>query len=216
MATLAGKDAAVFLASGAPVAFTNEATTDAGNHITFTITNAAKRYWQDGAASSYLVEKSVNAGGSWSPVAATLYTLQYVGGKVLMLSALNPGDLIRITSQNGSSGYLTFASVAQADSWSLDVSADIQDVTVFGNAWHAKAATLRDASGKFHDFNDMTAGLFNLVGVRCIFLLYVNSGAGTRWEAYGLIKQYSPKASVDAMIEDDVSFELDGALFFIP
>lgn len=214
MATLAGKDAAIYLASGAPVAFTNEATTDAGDHKTYTITNAAKRYWQDGALTSYLVEKSTNGGGSWST--ATGYTLQYVGGKIVFTVANGPTDLIRISSSNGSSGYLTFASVAQADHWSVDVSADIQDVTVFGNAWHAKAATLKDASGKFHDFNDGTAGLFNLTGVRCIFLLYVNFGAGTRWEAYGIIKQYAPKAGVDAMIEDDVTFELDSQLYFIP
>jgi predicted secreted protein len=114
---------------------------------------------------------------------------------------------------------LTTNSVAEVDTWSLDSSLDIQDITSFGDAWHRKAGTLKDWSGKFSGRLDMTdtngqLAVWNALNGLTTVAIRLYVGATNYFSGTALIKQWSPKSSVDGMVEFDATFEGSGALSF--
>src|SRR5437879_826095 len=107
------------------IALTDEACTDSGDHITYTITNSAKRYLDLNTA--VVVQKSTNGGSTWSTV--TNYTLKHVGGIIIFTIANGNTDLIRIHSGS----YYAYAVLAQGHTAAIAAKVQGLDVTAFNS-----------------------------------------------------------------------------------
>jgi hypothetical protein len=204
MAAIAGYQADLYMASGAGVTFTEEAMTDSGDHTIYTPTTTAHRYWDDTA--TLLIEKSTDDGDNWSTV--TNYTVDYVGGVVTFASANGGTDLIRASGK-----YLAISQVGQAFNWELSPSADILDITTFGDDWKVKRVGLHDATGKASQYY-LDGTFFALLGSRFVMIFYPHFSAGERFEAYAYLKANSIKSAVADAIGEDLDWEVDGKVFY--
>jgi hypothetical protein len=207
MTALAGTSADLYIASGAGVTFTTEAVADTGDHQNYRQTGTpAHRYWDD--TSALTVEISTNGGGSWSTAKPTTYTVQYCGGLITFTTI----DATRTARATGK--YLTISKVGLAHQWEANPSAAIVDVTVFGDAWHEKLVTLKDASAKASHYY-VDAAFLNLLGARFVLVLYINFSVGSRMEGFAILKTPAAKVSVDGVVEEELEFEIAGQLFYL-
>lgn len=104
--------------------------------------------------------------------------------------------------------------VALMDSWELSPSADMLDITSFGDSWKNKIAGLKDWNAKISGKYDMTdingqAALWTafLNGTTVSLKLYVDDTHYLSGSAF--VKSMSPKVGVADV--ESVDIELDGA-----
>lgn len=205
MAAIAGYQADLYMASGASVTFTQEVMADFGDHKTYNVAtgNTAHRYWDDQSA---LTIQTSPDGTTWTTV-TTGFTVRYVGGQVTFTTA----DATRQVRASGK--YLAISQVGSAYDWELSPTANILDITTFGNGWKQKISGMKDATAKASKyFIDGT--FFNLLGSRFVIIFYVAFSAGTRFEAFAWLKTDPTKVGVDAVIDEELDLEIDGQLFY--
>ncbi len=208
MATLAGYDAYVYVAAQDAVAFTDEATTDAGDGLTFVIDDDTKRYWDD--AVTVTVER--DTGGGYGVVAATEYEIQHVGGKVIFADDQTGND-IQVTGE-----YLPVSAAVHGTGWSADVNRDILDVTEFQSGWKTKLAGLMDATAEFERWYPDGGSEFMeqiAAGAKVVVVLYPGFATvdSSRFEGYGLINSDSVSTAVDSVVDESISFDISGELY---
>jgi hypothetical protein len=207
MTALAGTSADLYIASGAGVTFTTEAVADTGDHQNYRQTGTpAHRYWDD--TSSLTVEISTNGGGSWSTPSSSTYTVQYCGG-LITFTTIDATRTVRATGK-----YLAISKVGLAHSWEASPSADIIDVSVFGDTWHEKIVTLKDASAKASRYY-VDGAFLSLLGARFVLVLYINFSVGSRLEGFAILKTPAAKVAVDGVVEEELEFEIAGQLFYL-
>src|SRR5579885_417352 len=87
MSAISGYKASLLITSGSSLSLTDEATTDAGDHKTFTVTNAAHRFLDPNA--SYTIQTAPD-GSTWSTV-TTGFTIYYGAGAIVFTNAVSGG-----------------------------------------------------------------------------------------------------------------------------
>lgn len=209
MAFVAGYQASVFITSDASsVSMTNEGLTDSGDHTTYTVTNAAHRYWDDTAVP--VVQTSPD-GTTWTTQAANTYTVQYVGGKIIWNSAKASGTQVRLSSGGKYFAYSTFA---QGNSAELDASPDMLDVSVFGGG-RAKQYIPGQSGGKFSLKAFWIDGTFLQMikdGFKLIFSMAVD---GThRYEGYSYTSGDKISTPVGGVVGEDLEFQVTGSWYY--
>lgn len=209
MGTIAGYVGAIYITTNASsVAMTNEAMTDSGDHTTYNVTNAAHRYWDDTAVPT--VQTSPD-GVTWTTQSATLYTVRYVGGKIIWNSPQASGTQVRLSTGGKYFAYTTFA---QGNSWELDGAADMIDVSVIGGG-RVKQYIPGLFGGKFmmkafwvdNTFtNNMSTGFK---------LIFSGSPDGTkRYEAYSYMLGDKISAVVNKAVEESLEFQVVGPWYY--
>jgi len=197
MSVFTGYGANVYLASGTPVAFTDEAMTNAGDNKTYTITNSTKRFW------SRATPVTVKKNGS---TITTGFSVQYPGGKVVFTTANQPTDVITVSGQ-----YIPVSQLGDGREWSLDISDDTQEVTTFGSQWKAFVVTRIGSSGSItHFWND--GSFLSLMGSLMGFELQVTSS--NKYQFYGYFTKDSIKTAADGVIEEPLDFTVDGNVYY--
>lgn len=207
MTALAGWKADLYMASGAGVAMTNEVMTDSGDHQTYNAGTSAHRYWDD--TSALTVQVSTDGGVTWSSPTAGTFSVRYCGGIVTFVSA-NAARSVRVTGK-----YLPISQVGQAFEWEASPAVNIMDTTIFGDDWKDKTAGLHDASAKASRYF-LDGTFFGLLGSRFVVILYSNFAGGTRFEAFAWLKSDPTKVAVDATVDEELNFDLDGQLYLMP
>ena len=195
-----GAGAAVYIASPPPITFTDEATIASADCKVYTIAAAEKRYWDPAVAVTVKKNDAIITSG---------FTIQHVGGKVIFDTALESTDVVTI-----SGGYLPVSRLGEAKEWSLDVDTKILDATKLGDAWENKVVGQRSVSVKLSKW--WVDGFFldqltNLL----VVVLYIDSTVGTRYEAYARIKSDSIKTVADGLVEEDISLEVEGEIYYV-
>lgn len=126
-----------------------------------------------------------------------------------------------MTAISGKDGKVTDGTntLAEISEWSLDIDADVLEVTKFGDGWRVKIVGLKDWTGSFAGRWDMsdTAGQLAyqnalLGGTTDTIRLYVDSSQ--YYSGTCIIKTLSVDASVDSTVDTDWSYEGSGALAF--
>lgn len=197
MAVYAGYGANVYIASGTPVSFTDEAMTNAGDNKTYTITNSAKRFWS--RAYAITVKKNGN-------VVSSGFTIQHPGGKVIFSTANQPSDTITVSGY-----YIPVSQLGDGKEWTLDISSDTEEVTVFGSQWKAFVATRQGASGSItHFWND--GAFLSLMGSLMGFELQADSSK--KYQFYGYFTKDSINTAADGLIEEPLDFIVDGNVYY--
>lgn len=209
MTALAGNMANVLVASGAGVTFTNEATTDIGDGVTFQIDDTDRRYWDPTAA--VVVERDTGSG--WGVVAASEYEVQHVGGRVIFDSDQTGND-VRVDGK-----YLVFAQAAHGKEWSADTERDIMEANEFQSEWKVKVPGLLNGSAEVSAwYPDGGSEFMALIAAGALTVLvlypeYTDGVADVRFEGFANLSQDSVSAAIDSVVEEALSFEITGEMY---
>ncbi len=196
----------IYVAAGAGTAFTNEATTS-GDRITYTISNAAKKYWSP--STPVVVEVSPN-GTDWSVITAG-FELAYAGGKVIFPVAQPVGTEIRVDG-----GYLTPSQLAEGHKWSLRISQERFDASKFGDVWKAPMIAIMGAEVSLEHWWVDNYFLDKITNQHdCILVLYVDQSAGKRYECMGRITGDAIDVARAAAINEPLTFAIDGRVTYV-
>jgi len=110
--------------------------------------------------------------------------------------------------------YLPISQLGEAKEWTLDADVKILDATKLGDAWEVKVAGQKSASVKLSRW--WIDGFFlGQLTNPLVVVLYVDSTAGTRYEGYARLKSDSVKTAADALVEEDISLEIDGEVYYV-
>lgn len=199
---IAGKVGAVYVSDVGtpPVDFADQATTDSGDHKRYQVTDPDYRNWPLDAAIT--VKKN-------SEVVTSGFTLERVGGYVVFDVANDPGDTITVSGQA-----LTLVQAGGMFNWSVDMKADLQEVTTYASGdWKENIATVRGWSGSAEAYwGDRL--LFDSLGEILVVKLFVDSGASQRClEGHAVITSEGIEAAVDDIVKEKVEFEGVGPLY---
>lgn len=203
---ISGTLADLYMAGGSPLAFSAEAMTDSGDHIIYSITNAAKRYWDDATAPT--IEISTDSGATWATASPNTYTVQYVGGLVTFGSS-NSAREVRATGN-----YLAASQVGNAYNWEVTPTRKELPATVFGDTWEETVMGLLSATAKASRY--FIDGSFQeLLASRFILILYPDFGADIRFEAYAWLTTTPLKVSVSSTVDEELTWKIDGTLYTV-
>lgn len=150
-------------------------------------------------------------GQAWTTISATLYKVQYVGGKIIFTTAQIGTAQCRMSAGGK---YFAYATFAQGTSWELDGTADMYDSTVFGGG-RGKTCVPGLFGGKFMlkgfwvdatFLNDITSGFR---------LIFSGSADGTkRYESYSYTSADKVVAPVNNLITEEMEFTVTGAWYY--
>jgi hypothetical protein len=201
MSAISGKVGAVYTQTTASSsAFTDEATTDKGDGLTFEIDDSTKRYWDKDTA----VSVSVNA----TPV-TTGFSIEYAGGRIVFDSDQSGNTVI----VSGAS--FTVSQTAGFFNWSLSKSADMPECTTFGSGGNKEyQPTLNSfiaSAEMFWQDEDFTDRL----GDDIIVVLYTDTGVAlTRYEGFARISSDNISQNVNELIQESIEFQGNGKVYF--
>jgi hypothetical protein len=210
MAALAGYLASLYITGTTSVAFTNVAMTDSGDHKTFTISDATKRYWD---LTQPVTVQTAPDGVTWTTV-TTGFTIQYVGGKVVFSAAITGAT----PSCRVSASYFAYSFLGNAKTVDITISNTTEDITTFvtpPSPWKTKLANLSEATIKIGKYW-LDTSFMGYLGNRCVVVAYSGANPNQRYECYAFLKQDSMKLDVSKVVTEDLDFESDGAIYFIP
>ncbi len=160
------------------------------------------------------MQSSTNGGSTWNTESPSGYTIQHVGGKVFMTNAIGGTALLRV-----SGNYLPVAQIGEAHNWSWSVSRDVQKDTTFGSGWQTKVPVVGEVSAKLSRWwlDGLYLNQLNSTSPIVLVLFEDDTVApiGARWEAFAFLKGDSVKSASDALIDEDLDFEIDGKPFWL-
>lgn len=205
MAAEAAYNTTINITAQPSIALSNEAMTDSGNHIIYTITNTAKRYIDLNTA--VVIQKQTNGVGLFNTV--TNYTFRRVGGIVTFASANNTGDVIRIQS----GAYYVYATIGGA--YSAEFSSKVQglDVTEFNsNGYETWIGGLLGGTLKCSKWWLNTTRIQSFKN-RDLLILSFQTASGRRFEGYVLGTECSLKGDIKSALEEELTFQLTNEFF---
>jgi hypothetical protein len=214
MTAQAGYKGSVRGQTGIAAAFVTQACTDLATPVarqTYQITDVTKRFWDTGAA--VLVERSNDGVSGWTTVSAALYTIQYLGGKILFLAQQSSPTFIRVSA----SAY-PMAEFAGFTEWSADMSYAELETTALSAAATGNTDFIPglftakvSASGWWVDsyfFTKLTTGAL------CVLSLMTGNTDGGHYDCYAFVNKLGISDKVDDLITEDRDFTVTAAFYF--
>lgn len=205
MAAEAAYGVTVNITSQPAIALTNEATTDSGNHTTYTITNSVKRYLDLNTP----VVVALQTGGAGPFNVVTNYTLKHVGGIITFASANGATDVVRINSGS----YYAYAALASAHVADYSAKCAALDVTTFNSGGvESYIGGLLGGTLKCNDWWINTVRAASLLA-RDLLVLSFQTVSGRRFEGYVYATDCNIKSDVKAAVSEDLTFILTNEFF---
>lgn len=143
MARISGKNAGIYAVASRTTLAVATAMTDAGAHTVYSLVISAstKKYWNPNLPPAITLQ--LHGSGSFNPVSAALYTVDYINGTITFLVANNADDVIKI---NGIE-YFTLQSIGDMFDWTLDFKLGTTDATAFQDQFATKLSNIRSWGG---------------------------------------------------------------------
>lgn len=187
--------------AAASAAFTDQATTKNGTYDVYYITDRSKAYWDKTAPIT--VKKN-------GATITTGFTIEECGGFIRFTAPNIVTDTITVSGKN-----FTMAAAGGFTNWSIDLGADLVDITTFGsNGWKESQPSLNEWSASAEAFWGDSSFLTNL-GQEMVFSFYVDSGANKyRYEGFGLFNADGIEVSADEMIKESIEIKGNGKLYY--
>ncbi|WP_227765050.1 hypothetical protein [Zhaonella formicivorans] len=199
---LSGKVGAVFVQTAdAPVSFSEEATTGSLDRRRFTISDAAKRYWDKDTPVTVKVNSVVVSAG---------FTLEHCGGVVVFEAPLELDDEVTVSGK-----YLTVAQHGGFFNWSAELELETSDITTFQSAgWKENLATVKGftaSAERYWGDEEFFAGL----GKEVVIALYTDATASKqRYEGFGIISSDGIETAVDDIVNETIELQGTGPLHY--
>lgn len=202
---IAGFNSQVLVTSQPAIALSNEPTTDAGDHKTYTITNQSKRYLDKSTA---VVVQTSPDGTTWTTV-TTGFVLYTVNARVVFTVAQSGTTQVRLASGK----YFAVAQIGEAASADFNAKMDTAETTVF-NTTGTKSfiPTLLNGTLKCNTFWANPARVNNLIA-RDTLVVSFQTPTGNRYEGYCFVSDSNLKTDPKSAVTDDVSFMLTDQFF---
>lgn len=211
---IAGKDANLRITSGVATTSTNEAATRSTGPGATTpgfvqITSTAHRHLDPDSTPALYVEAPV--GVTTSLVSDTLYNVNPINGKFEWVS----GDPTTGT-YTADIEWLTATQVSGGREWSLNVEADMFEVSEFGSSgWKQYQPNLNGASVQLTKYwtDESFFDLFNTESkfiVECV----VDNAQGWKYEGFVRIASDQVGTPVDGLVGESINCTFDGPVVF--
>ncbi len=205
---VAGYSSQVLIASLPSVAFTNEATTTA-DRTTYTISNAAHRYFDPKVA---VVVQTSPDGSIWTTV-TTGFQLFRANARVVFTVQQPIGTQVRFASGN----YFPYAQIAEAASCEFSGKMETEDTTTFASATASNGAksftpTLLTGTLKYESFWINIARAQSLVA-RDFLIVSFQTPPGNRYEGFCYASDCNIKDDVGKVVTQDLVFQLTDEFF---
>lgn len=186
---------------GASTVFTAEAfSVLSGN--TWQIDDTSKRIWDPDTALTFRDSGAVD-------ITSDVVSKDYLLGTVTFGSSHTPGD--------GTGAYLPAVTVAEAREFTINLTKDLPDTTVFGDTVRKRTTALGDANGSIGSLDDTSDALFGSTSLSDLwengtpFVLSIRPGGGGDYiRLWALFPGVDLGASVDDLVNATLSFELAG------
>jgi hypothetical protein len=205
MSAVAQYTGQVYVAPGPSVTFTEEATTGNAGRTQYTITAAAKRYWDP--TTLVTVEKNVGAG--YVAVSAADYTVEYCGGVIKFLAALPAGAAVRVSGK-----YLAYAKAATIQKINGSFTTQMKTTTVLTAEDETYMPARRGGSGSFK-LADIDAYYSDLLGERIVIVHHLsgtynaNDSSGARYEMYARLSEDAVELPSDDLISQTIGYVVE-------
>lgn len=186
--------------SGAAVVFTNEATTDAGDHKSYQITATAKQVWDPQAAIT--VQRSTDGGATWG-AAVGAYTLNRLKGTITFTSANGAADKIRV-----SGSYLPLTTAAAAKQFSYSAKAATVEATAFGDVDLTRLQATQDCAGSLALWwLDSYFATALDAGLPIVVEQSIADGATPAFRAWALLTERGLQVVQGGLLEEPITWE---------
>lgn len=197
----------VYAQQGAAQPFTQEPMTEVDAGVRYRISDAVKCYWDK--ATPVVVETSPD-GTNWTPVPASEYRVEYVGGHVVFHDARPAGTQVRV-----SGAYYNVVQIGGFFEWSLEFERNTETVTTFDTqGWSEAVGTFISASGSASRYWAVTNEFFELLGKEVILVLYVDRTTNRRYEGYFALTTHSVEVPADSFVEESLDFQSVGEVYY--
>lgn len=201
MPAISGKLGSIYLSTtGASSAFTTEGCFDDGDNTIYYIGDNVRRYWDN----TFPITVKKNA-----VTITTGFTIQHAGGRVIFDAPLLGTDTVTASGK-----YFTLTEAGGFYNWSLDTSADMNDITTFASGgWKENLPTLKEfsVSAEAYWFN----GDFNArLGTEVILALYTNESSDYRYEGYAYIVSDNVECGVGDIVMESIEFTGNGNIYY--
>lgn len=205
MTAQAGYNTTFNITAQPPIALTDEATTDAGAHTVYTITNSVKRYLDLNTA--VVVQLQTHGTGSFNTV--TNYTLKHVGGIITFASANNSDDVVRIHSGS----YYAYSALGQGHTAEMAAKIAALDTTSF-NSGGLESYIGGELGGdvKFDRYWLDQTRMTSLTA-RDLIVVDLTTPTGSRYEGYALATDLTVKSDVKSVVGESLSFKITNEFF---
>ena len=204
---IAAYNSQILVTSQPSVSFTNESMTDAGDHINYTLTNAAKRYLDKSVP---VVVQTSPDGTTWTTI-TTGFTLIYAGAKVIFTSAQPASTQVRLQSGK----YFAYATLATAKSCEFSAKIDMNDTTSFNTSGtYAYTPGLLNGTLKLSSWWANITRLQSAINRDLLVVSFVTP-TNNRYEGYCYAQDCSLKADVKTAIPEDITFQLTDQFFSV-
>src|SRR5258708_2811865 len=205
---VAGYNSQVLIASLPSVAFTNEATTTS-DRITYTISNAAHRYFDKSVP---VVTQTSPDGVTWTTVTVG-FQLFRANARVVFTSAQPVGTQVRFASGN----YFPYAQIAEAASCEFNGKMNTEDTTTFQSAAasggaHSFTPTTLEGTLKYGSFWINIARAQSLVA-RDFLIVSFQTPPGNRYEGFCYAGDCNIKTDAGKVVTQDLVFQLTDEFF---
>lgn len=206
---LAGRNANIKITSITGTASTDQAATRSTGAGTANgkvqINSTTRRYWNPDSTPTLYLNSTL--------VPASNYNINYLTGTFEWLSGDPAAGTYTIDTE-----WLTVSSVAGGREWQLNVEQDAFDVTEFGSSgWREFMPNMAGATVALTRFwNDETFVDYLVAGNPRFAVELQVSQANPTWRYFGFARVANDQvtAGVDAIIGEQVNFQIDGVLYF--
>ena len=216
---IAGRDADVKVTAVTATSSTDQAATRSTGVGSTSVTgfvqvdDASRRHFeQDGAVDPILF---VEALGSTTLVPSSDYTINSVQGIFQWKDGADPSTGV----YTADIPFLTVTSVAGGREWSLNVEADMFEVSTFGSSgWKQFQPNLNGASvsiGRYWNDSDFV----DYLTLETLFVIELVPDAGlgstsARYESFARVGAVQTNAAVDAIVGETINLVVDGTVYY--
>lgn len=205
MAATAGYNTTINITAQPAVGLTDEATTDSGDHTTYTISSSAKRYLDLNTA--VVVQKQTHGTGGFATV--TNYTLKHVGGIIIFSGANNSDDVIRIHSGS----YYAYSALLQGHAVDVPLKIAALDVTSFNSSGvETYIGGLLSGQIKLDRWWLDNTRVTSLIA-RDLVVVDITLPSGYRYEGYMYATDLDIKSDVKAAVGETLTFQVTNEFF---
>lgn len=205
---IAGFQSSFLVTSQPGVAFTDEATTDSGAHITYTITNAVKRYLDKTVTP--VVQTSTDSGVTWG--AAPAYTLFRCNARVVFAVANAAGTLVRFHSGQ----YLPYTTLGEAASCEFAGKMEMLPADTFqgSGGTGSKIFVPGTLTGQMKTNTWwLNQTRVNSVLARDLLVVSFVTATNNRYEGYCYASDCNIKTDPKSLVGQDLTFQLTDEFF---
>lgn len=214
MAVIHGKMGRVRIGASVATTSTNVAATlSSDDDVTLTIANSSQRHWTQGSTMPRVYGATTDA------ELTDAYTVDCVRGRVVFSTAHSTAVAYKVDI-----AWVPMSCLGVTRSWTLDVSNDLKDVTVFpcstSHGWRAFAPGLSEATislGRLVATSESTAPPFidrQALEAPLYVELHPDYSTGGHFAAYARIQARGNQVSVDDIAQETVTLKVDGPVYW--